>query len=138
MAFIKEFNVGDKISLNMLTPSCDGEVISVLEYEDPQTLLKEYFNLTEKEDFQLLHNTNNGRIAKLAFNKKMILDVGLIVNDEKELNYSIEYASLLKVDIAGFFGDTILVYLKGKSNSLDNLFLPVNVRYGLAFFNSMK
>lgn len=131
------YKIGDKISAPIISKE-DGEIIDIISETNGKELLAKFYDLTEKEDFQLLNNCNSGRLVKLALNSKGELDVGLLSTGWNEYNYEIVDASIMKVKFGGFIDELVLAYIKGKNNNLDGLFIPVSIKYSHALFNKYK
>lgn len=131
------YKIGDKISAPIISKE-DGEIIDIISETNGKKLLANFYDLTEKEDFQLLNNCNSGRLVKLALNSKGELDVGLLSTGWNEYNYEIVDASIMKVKFGGFIDELVLAYIKGKNNNLDGLFIPVSIKYSHALFNKYK
>lgn len=130
-------NINDKISAPIISKE-QGTITDVIMENDSMKLLEEFYNITEKEDFQFFVNCNSGKLVRLALNDKNKLDIGLMSTGWNEYNYEIVEAAIVKVQFGGFLEDMVLSYIKGKNNNLDGLFLPVNIRYGMAMFNNYK
>lgn len=131
------YKIGDKISASVISKE-EGKIIDLITEKNGKGLLSNFYNLTEKEDFQLFINCNNGRLVKLALNDKNLPDIGLLSTNWVEYNYEIVDASIMKVEFGGFLDDLVLAYIKGRNNNLDGLFMPVNVKYSQALFNNYK